>query len=49
MYKPEPQLSIVDWLSRHNHETNRNKEMPGINVTINAIRSCIDIQVCMTA
>ena len=37
LYKPGPQLFIADWLSRHNHKTNRDEEIPGISVTINTI------------
>ena len=33
LYKPGSQLFITDWLSRHRHETNRDKEIPGMSVT----------------
>ena len=31
LYKPEPQPFIAHWLSRHNHETNRDEEIPGMS------------------
>ena len=43
------QLFIADWLSRHHHETNRDKEISGMCITINAIESCTDIPGCITA
>ena len=33
LYKTRPYLFIVHWLSRHNHKINRNKEIPGMNIT----------------
>ena len=45
---PGPQVLISDWLSRLNHKTIRDEEIPGISVTINAMESCIDIPDCMT-
>ena len=49
LYKLELQLFIADWLSRHNHDTNRDEEIMGMCITINAIRSCKDIPECMRA
>ena len=49
LYKPWPQLFIVDWMSRNHHQMNRSEEIPGMNITIDAIESCIDIPDCMTA
>ena len=34
----------LDWLSRHNHEINKDEEISGMQVTINAITSYMDIQ-----
>ena len=42
------QLLIADWLFRHNHKTDTDKEIPCICVTINAI-SCMDTPDCMKA
>ena len=36
LHKCEPQLFIAKWPSRHNHETNRDKEIPSLCITINA-------------
>ena len=46
LYKPGPELFIADWLFRCNHEIDRDQEM---HLTINTIKSCIDIPDCMTA
>ena len=35
LYKPLPHLFITDWLSRHNHEMNRDEDIPGMCITIN--------------
>ena len=51
-HKLRQQLFITDWLSRHNHETNRGEQIPGMCITIKAIESCMDIMDipdCMTA
>ena len=40
---------IADWLFRHNHKANREKEIPGICITLNAIESCMDIPECLGA
>ena len=37
LYKPGLQLFIVDWLSIHNHEMDRDKEIPGMCITTKAI------------
>ena len=47
--KPGPQLFIADWLSRLNNETNRDKRIPGMCITINVIETGRDILDCMTA
>ena len=46
LYKPGSQPFIADWLSRHNHETNRDEEVLGMCITIN---SCMNILGCMEA
>ena len=49
LYKPSPQLFLVNWLSRYNHKTNRGQEILGLNISINAIQSCVDIPDCITS
>ena len=39
----------MDQVSRCSHQTNRDEEIPGINITINATESCMDITDSMTA
>ena len=41
-------MFIAYLLSRYNHKTNRDEEIPGMKITINAIESCMDIPDCMT-
>ena len=48
LHKPVSQLFISDWLSTHNQETNRNEEIPGMCIAINAMESCMHISYCMT-
>ena len=48
LYMPGPQQFIEDWLLRHNHEKNRDKEIPDICITINTIESCMEIPDYMT-
>ena len=43
-------LFIADYLARHKKNSeNRNEEIPGINLSINAIEKCTDILECMMA
>ena len=49
LYKPVPKLFTADWLFRHNHETNRADEIPGMHIATNAIELCTDIADCMRA
>ena len=46
LYNPGLELFISDQLSRHNHKTDRDQEIP---ITINAIESRMDILDCKTA
>ena len=38
----------MDWLSRHKYKTNRDEKIPGMCITVNATKSCVDITDCMT-
>ena len=49
LYIPGPQLFATDWLSRNNHETGRDEEIPGMYITVNAIESFMAIPDCMRA
>ena len=42
-----PQLFITDWLSRHNHKSNIDEEILGMNIIINVIESYTGIRDCM--
>ena len=43
LYKPEPPLFTADWQSKHNHTAGKDKEIPGMHISINAIAACTDI------
>ena len=40
---------LGDWLSKHNHEANRDEKILGIYISINAIQSDMDILDSMPA
>ena len=46
LYKPGPDLYIVDWLSWHNNTENRDQEMAGMSITMHTIGIVGDIRVC---
>ena len=43
------QLFITDWLPRHNHKLNKDEAIPGMSISINAIKTCTNILKCITA
>ena len=45
--KQEKQFFFADWLYRHNHETNRDEDIPSMCITISAIESCMNLPECM--
>ena len=45
-YKPGPELYIVDRLSYNNHAENRDQEIIGMNVTMHALNTVVDIPTC---
>ena len=47
-YKPGPDLFITDWLSRQNHTENKDAEMPGMQLNIDAIQTTTNIPNCIT-
>ena len=48
MYKPRPELFIVNWLSRQNHSENNDEEIPSMQLSINTIQMATSIPECMT-
>ena len=48
LYKPGPYLFITDWLSRHNHTENKDAEIPGMDVKVDAIQTMTNIPECMS-
>ena len=47
IYKPGPALFIADWLSRQNYKENKDAEIPGMQLNIDAIQTT-NIPDCMT-
>ena len=43
IYKPGPDLFMADWLSRHNHSENKDKEITGMQMGINMIESTTNV------
>ena len=48
VYKPGPEIFIVDWLSWHNHEEGKDKPIKDMDIRINAIESATDIPECVS-
>ena len=48
IYKPVPDLFIVDCLSRQNHKDNKDAEIPGMQININGIQTTTNTPQCMT-
>ena len=46
LYKPGPELYIVDRLSHHNHTENKNQEIAGMIITIHTLSAAVDVLVC---
>ena len=46
LYKPGPDLYIVDLLSWHSHTEYRNQEINNMNVNVHAISTSVNIQIC---
>ena len=38
LYKPGLQLCIVDWLSRHYHDEDKDEEIPGMSLSFSAVK-----------
>ena len=47
-YKPGPDLFITDWLSRHNHTENKDSEIYGMDIKVDAIQTATNIPECMS-
>ena len=43
IYRPGPNLFIADWLSRQNHDKNKDAEIPSMQLNINTIQTAADI------
>ena len=48
LHKPGPDLFTADWLSRHNHTENKDTEIPGMDIKVNAIQTATNISECMS-
>ena len=47
IYKPGPDLFITGWLSRQNHKEKKDKEIPGIHMSVDAIQTATNIPDCI--
>ena len=48
IYKPGQELFIGDWLSRHNHTENKDKEIHGMDIQVNTMQTTLNIPECMS-
>ena len=48
IYKPGPDLHIFDWLSRNNHIENKDQEITGMTIYVNAVSAAVNLPVCNT-
>ena len=48
IYKPGPELLMKDWLSRHNHSKNKDKEITDMQTSINLIQFTANVPGCIT-
>ena len=48
IYKPGPEIFIVDWLSRNNHVEGKDKPIKDMDVWMDAIQSSIDMPECLS-
>ena len=45
IHKPGPDLYIADWVSRNNHKRDKDQEITGININVNAINTAVNMPV----
>ena len=45
-YKPDLDLYIAHWLSWNNHTENRDQEIPGRGINVNAISTSVNMPLC---
>ena len=48
IYKPGPDIFIVDWLSRHSHTEGKDKPIKDMDVWVDAIQSATDMPECIS-
>ena len=48
LYKPGPDVFIVDWLLRHNHTGNKDTVIPGMTLNIDTVNMMTDNPACMS-
>ena len=47
-YKPDPEIFIADWLSRHNHTEGKDKPMKGMEIQVDVIQTATDMPECVS-
>ena len=48
IYKPGPEIFIVDWLSRHNHTEGKDKPIKGMEIWVDVIQAVTDMPECVS-
>ena len=48
IYKPDPEIFIADWLSRHNHTEGKDKPIKGMEVQVDMIQTVMDMPECVS-
>ena len=46
LYKPGPDLYMMDWLCQNNHTESSDQESTGININVSVVSKAINIPVC---
>ena len=46
IYKPGPDLYIIDWLSCNNHTEERDQKIAGMSVNMNSTSTSVNVPVC---
>ena len=43
-----PELFIADWLSQHNHMENKDEEIHGMHIRVDAVQMSMNVPECMS-
>ena len=48
IYKPDPDIFIADWLSRHNHIEGKDQQIKGMELWVDVIQTTTDMSECLS-